>query len=211
MLVLIAGCGGGAKNADKSTDNATSASTVKTDTPESVFAAFQDHMSKGEFERIYDLFSNEDKKMFDDQAKQFADHQKKQPISANDLALMKKYGVTDVSIANPQGRDMLRISLVSTQLMAAAFTPKGKTPPNVIDEVQKEAAKVKLIGVKKSADGQTAVVTTQDSKGKTQEGKVVFEDGQWKMQGGKKNETSSSTPPAQNPTLKLNKPPALKK
>lgn len=154
----------------------------KPDTPENVFRAFQIHVAKGEFEKIYDLYGSKDKKIFDAQAKKFSENMKTQPPPAEAIALMKKSGVTEKAITRPQGRDLLRLSLVFIQIKNNAANADGKkSPVNVLEEFQKTITSYRLADTTKSADKKSAVIHLLGSDGQIQAENVVLENGLWKL------------------------------
>lgn len=187
-LVALSGCGknnsqNGNNGNTAGTNSNTSAVSVKLDTPENTFKAFQAYMERGEFENIYALFSEADKKQFDIQAVEFKKQQTAYPLPPSVVAKMKELGVPENAIVTPQGRDMFRISLVIIQLRADSGTSQGQAVKNVIEEIKKETMKVKILGLKKMPDGKTAIMTLSDSRGGTDRAKYVLENGEWKMAG----------------------------
>lgn len=188
VFVALSGCGknnsqNGNNGNTAGTNSNTSAVSVKLDTPENTFKAFQTYMTRGEFENIYELFSDADKKQFDIQAVEFKKQQEARPLPPNVVAKMKQLGVPERAIANPEGRDMFRISLVIMQFFADSQTPKGQPVKNVVEEVQKETGKVKIIRVEKLPDGKTVIMTLGASNGQPDKSKYVLENGEWKMAG----------------------------
>lgn len=192
LVVLIAalfmsGCGGNSGE-EKAGGGETSGGGEKAQeekrmsTPEDTFNMFQEAVSSGEFEKMYDCFSAKQQKNMDAQVPQT-----QKAISAHlnksaDKERLAKLGITDEKIKNMKGRDLMRVNLAMGQVMAEMFTPKGKPVPDIIKEMQAEIAKTKLISSKINADGKTAVVTVQNPKGKKEDSLMVLENGQWKLE-----------------------------
>lgn len=150
-------------------------------TPEDTFNAFHAAIKNDEFEKIYDLLSSKEQKQMDthvDEVKKILTaHFNKQ----SDKEALKKYGVTDEKIKNMTGKDVMRVNLAIGQVMTERYAPKGKPAPNTLQEMKDEISKAKLMSAKVGDDGKTAVITVQNAKGKTEESKMILENGQWKM------------------------------
>lgn len=213
LCVFTSGCGGKAKNSNSSNAPSTSAPSVNTpaspqkpetpenpfsenqksnitvpkpDSPQNAFHAFQAYVARGEFEKIYDLYSSADRKSFDSQAKTLEKNMKKQPPPADAIALLKKHGISGQAMTHPQGKDLLRLSLVFIQVRNETTGAASKQQSaDTIKEFQNSIATLKLEGSTKSRDGKTADLDVMDSSGQTHTEKAVLENGQWKLVGEK--------------------------